>query len=135
MSAFFHDRYIEEALAVEASGYVTKDEPPESIVNAIRAAASGAVYFSPSVQARLVVHGDRVRLAHQKISRISTLTRRELETLRYIARGLSKKEVAGIMHIGVKTVDHHSTALMRKLDIHDRVSLARFAIREGLAEP
>ena len=38
------------------------------------------------------------------------------------------------MHVGLKTVDHHSTNLMNKLDIHDRVELTRFAIREGLAE-
>ncbi len=48
---------------------------------------------------------------------------------------MSKKEIAETIHLSVKTVDNHSTSLMNKLDIHDRVELARFAIREGLAEP
>ena len=52
--------------------------------------------------------------------------------LRYIARGLSKKQIASTMHLSIKTVDRHSTNLMSKLGIHDRVKLARFAIREGV---
>jgi DNA-binding NarL/FixJ family response regulator len=47
---------------------------------------------------------------------------------------MSKKEIAQTMNLSVKTVDTHSANLMNKLDIHDRVELARFAIREGLAE-
>ena len=58
------------------------------------------------------------------------LSPRELEMLRYIARGMSKKEIAGAVHISVKTVDKHCANLMDKLDIHDRVELTRFAIRE-----
>ena len=51
------------------------------------------------------------------------------------AKGLSKKEIAPLMHISVKIVDKHVTQLMTKLEIHDRVGLSRYAIREGLIEP
>ena len=57
-----------------------------------------------------------------------------LEVLRQISRGLAKKEIAELLHISVKTVENHTHSLMTKLAIHDRVKLARFAIREGLAE-
>jgi DNA-binding NarL/FixJ family response regulator len=134
LSGFFNDKYIEDALAAEASGYVTKGESPEAVVAAIRSVAGGGAYFSPQVQERLVVGADGVHLASDGATRASTLTSRELEVLRYIARGLSKKDIAGIMHLSVKTVDNHSTSLMSKLDIHDRVELALYAIREGLAE-
>ena len=135
LSAFFHDRYIEDALAAGASGYVTKDEPIETIVHAVRMAGSGIAYFSPKVQSRIVVDTKGMRLGKDTgRSRASLLTQRELETVRYIARGLSKKEIAGLMHVSVKTVDMHTQNSMSKLDIHDRVELARFAIREGLAE-
>jgi DNA-binding NarL/FixJ family response regulator len=134
LSGFFNDKYIEDALAAEASGYVTKGESPEAVVAAIRAVAGGGAYFSPQVQERLVVDADGVRLAAEGATRASTLTSRELEVLRYIARGLSKKDIANIMHLSVKTVDNHSTSLMAKLNIHDRVELALYAIREGLAE-
>ena len=134
LSAFFHDRYVEQALAVKAAGYVTKSESPELVIQAIRAVANGGSYFSPQVQARIVVDSDGTRLAQKRRTRASTLSPRELEVLRYVARGLSQKEVAEIMHLSAKTVHCHCANLMTKLDIHDRVELARFAIREGLAE-
>lgn len=134
LSGFFHDRYIQEALSAEASGYVTKGEPPEVVLSAVRTVAGGGVYFSPQVQERLVVDSTGVHLAAEGATRASTLTSREMEVLRYIARGLSKKDIAAIMHLSVKTVDNHSTSLMSKLNIHDRVELTRYAIREGLAE-
>ena len=135
LSAFFHDRYIEQALAVQASGYVTKNEPPASLLDAIRSAVSGTCYYSPEVLSRIVVTPQGAMLPSSRRSRASTLTQRELEVLRYLARGLAKKEIANLMHISVNTVNRHSDSLMAKLDIHDRVQLAGFAIREGLAEP
>lgn len=134
LSAFSHDRYIEEALAVKAWGYVTKSESESSLVQAIRSVASGVAYFSPEVQARLVVDSSGAKFAQKSQSRASSLTNREMEVLRYLARGMSKKEISRTMHISVNTVNRHSSSLMNKLDIHDRVELARFAIREGLAE-
>jgi len=134
LSAFFHDRYIEQALAVRAFGYLTQSERPRNVINAVREVASGGTYFSREVRERLVVDQGHVRLGETTRTRGSTMTPRELEVLRYIARGLSKKEMAKVMKISVKTVENHSGSLMKKLDIHDRVELARFAIREGLAE-
>ncbi len=135
LSAFFHDRYIEQALDCEASGYVTKSEPPESLIRAIRSAVAGTAYYSPEVLARVVVTSEGATLPTDRRSRASTLTQRELEVLRYLTRGLAKKEIAGLMHISVNTVNRHADSIMQKLDIHDRVQLAAYAIREGLAEP
>lgn len=134
LSAFFHDRYIESALAAQASGYITKDEHPDIIVKALRNAADDVAYFSPKVQDRLVIDASGVKLAGSGMSRGSLLTQRELQVLRHLARGLPKKEVAQVMHVSVKTVSRHTENLMEKLNIHDRVGLARYAIREGLAE-
>jgi DNA-binding NarL/FixJ family response regulator len=134
LSAFLHDRYIDEALRCGASAFLTKGESPQKVAEAIRTVANGGAFFSPEVQGRMVIDSGGVRLADGPTTRVQTLTQRELEVLRYIARGMSKKEIANVMHLSVKTVDNHSTSLMSKLDIHDRVELARFAIREGLAE-
>lgn len=135
LSAFTHDRYIEQALAVKARGYVTKGEKLERIVEAIRAVANGGTFFSKEVRERLTVESNGVRLAQKTFgTRVSELSDREVQVLRYIATGMSKKEIAKVMHISVKTVENHSTNLMGKLNIHDRVKLARFAIREGVAE-
>jgi DNA-binding NarL/FixJ family response regulator len=135
LSAFFHDRYIEEALRADASGYVTKNEPPRSLIAAIRKVSRGFTYFSPEVQDRLVVEVDGLSLKRRPRTRGFLLTDRESETLRYVARGLSKKEIASLMNLSVRTVDAHVRNVMAKLKIHDRVELTRFAIREGLAEP
>lgn len=134
LSAFFHDRYIQQALAVGAWGYITKGQSEESLVAAIRKVASGVTFFSPEVQSRMVVDSSGTRLASAVRTRMGTLTEREVQVLRYIARGLPKKEIAQIMHISMNTVNRHTTNLMMKLDIHDRVELARLAIREGVSE-
>jgi DNA-binding NarL/FixJ family response regulator len=134
LSAYTHDHYIEEALRVGAYGYLTKGEPPAKVIAAIHAVADGKVSFSEEIRARIVVDADQVRLGGHARSCASLLTSREIETLRYIARGLPKKEIAGLMHVSQKTVAKHTEHLMRKLQIHDRVELARYAIREGLAD-
>jgi DNA-binding NarL/FixJ family response regulator len=76
-----------------------------------------------------------LRLRRGPRTRGFSLTDRETETLRYVARGLAKKEIANVMQLSVRTVDAHVRNVMAKLDIHDRVELTRFAIREGLTEP
>jgi len=134
LSAFHNDRYIEQAIEVKAWGYVVKNESEDALVEAIRRVASGAAYFSPDVLARIVVSSGALRLAASSATRVSTLTQRETEVLRHVARGLSNKEIAKTMHISPHTVHRHTDSIMAKLDIHNRVELTRFAIREGLAE-
>jgi len=134
LSAFVHDRYVNQALAVEASGYLTKAESPESIVEAIRKVHNGRTSFSPAVMERIVIDPVGARLGNGTKARFDLLTEREREVLGYVARGLPQKQIARLAGISVKTVQHHVTHLMDKLEIHDRVELTRFAIREGLVE-
>ncbi|NNC92192.1 MAG: response regulator transcription factor [Acidimicrobiia bacterium] len=134
LSAYVHDGYIDQALVVEASGYLTKSEPPDAIVEAIRKVHRGETSFSPAVLARLVVDSAGIRLGSAVQTRYELLTEREREILGYVARGLLQKQIARQAGISVKTVQHHITHTMDKLEIHDRVELARFAIREGLIE-
>lgn len=132
LSGFSSDRYIEAALGAHAHGYITKNEPVEAILEALRTVAAGSAYFSPSILSR-IVFDDKPRLEASSSSRRSLLSPREVEIVQYLARGLSKKQIAQTMHLAVRTVDNHTTRVMRKLDIHDRVQLARYAIKEGIA--
>jgi len=132
LSGFWNDHYIRSALEVQAMAYITKAEPPRKLLAALRAVAQGRTYYSPEVRDRLVIGVRSIGLRNS--TRLDQLTKREIETLRYLARGMSKKNAAVTMHLSVKTIDKHTTSMMRKLDIHDRVELARFAIREGLVE-
>ena len=133
VSGFSSDRYIESAINSHAQGYVTKSESSDTIIEAVRSVAEGSVYFSPQILSRIVIDNRKARMATATLTRRSLLTPRELEIVQYLARGLSKKEIAQIMHLAVRTVDNHTTRLMSKLDIHDRVELTRYALREGLA--
>ena len=125
-----HFALQQQARAAGVSGFVHKGDDSSELISAIREVIAGQTHFSPTIKERL---SSAERSSGD--SRLSTLSSREMETLRYVAKGLSKKEIAPLMHISVKTVDKHVTQLMTKLDIHDRVGLARFAIREGLIEP
>lgn len=75
-----------------------------------------------------------VRLGEGGTTRVSSLTPRETEILRYLARGMSKQEIAATLKRSTSTVERRTENLMNKLDIHGRVELARFAISEGLSE-
>jgi len=134
LSAFFHDHYIEKALQTGASGYLHKSEPVDTLAMAIREVAAGGDYFSEEVRLRVVKTEKGFSLGQGAKTRAQTLTDREIEVIRYLARGLTKKEIGKLMHLSPKTIESHSTRVMDKLDIHDRVELARYAIREGLAE-
>lgn len=135
LSAYVNDGYIQRALEVEASGYLAKSEKPEAVVQAVRSVASGFTCFSPEVRSRLVVTEDGAQLVDRLRTRGQLLTDREREVLVCLARGMSKKEVARTLGISVKTVDAHAAHVMAKLDVHDRVKLARYAVREGLINP
>ncbi len=124
----------QDALAAGAAGYVTKDEPPDVLLKAIRMVVSGQAYFSPNVQSRIVVSESGVQLLSTPRARASLLTKREIEVLRYVARGLPRQEIADEMHISIKTLDNHISRIKVKIGIRDRVELARYAISEGLAD-
>jgi DNA-binding NarL/FixJ family response regulator len=134
LSAFLSDRYIEQALALRAWGYMLKTAPPDLILQAIRKMASGITFYSPEVQSRMVLEHGSLRLIAEGVPRTSTLSQREVQVLHYIASGLAQKEIAEIMHLSGHTVHRHTTSIMNKLNTHDRVELARLAIREGLVE-
>jgi DNA-binding NarL/FixJ family response regulator len=132
LSAFAHDIYVSQALSVKAHGYLTKHEPPKRIVQAVRTVARGEMCFSKEIQSKLVIDGDEVRLADVGYSVIKILSPRELEVIRLIALGRSKKQIAGDLYISVSTVENHTANIMKNLGIHNRVELARLAFREKL---
>ncbi|QGQ23398.1 response regulator transcription factor [Gimesia benthica] len=135
LTGYLSDIFIELALRVNAVGYLLKGEPIESLIHAIKKAARGEYCFSQSVQERLVYDQKRNRYSIQSQSMLTSLTSRQIEVLRHLARGKSVKEVARSMHLSEKSIDSHKYRIMHKLGIHDRVELARYSIREGLTLP
>jgi len=135
LSAHQHDHYIELALAAGASGYVSKSEPLEQVLTAVRTVARGGIWFSDSIRERLIIDTTGVRLGTARQTRATLLSPREREVLRHVAQGLSNKDIAAALHVTARTVEHHIERLSAKLDVHGRVNLARYALREGLLEP
>lgn len=121
--------YVLRILQSGARGYVLKDAPPEELVRAIETVQGGEVYFS----------ADAARLALNQFVRGGAegngtphLTNREREVLIQIADGMSNKEIASQLGVGVRTIETHRERIMRKLDIHNVAGLTKFAIARGL---
>ncbi len=127
-----NEEYLVGALKAGASGYVLKEAAATDLANAIRTADRGDVYLYPTVARKLVA--DYVKRVSSPRSMSETLTTREREVLKLVAEGYTNKEIAGLLGISVKTVENHRANIMRKLDLHDRTDLARYAVRIGLVD-
>ncbi len=126
------EEYFFKMLEAGASGYVPKRAAPEELLTAIRAAATGEVYLYPSL-AKLLVK-DYLTQEHpaDEKSNLDGLTEREHEVLTYLAEGASNDEIAVSLVISPKTVERHRENIMKKLNLHSRAELVRYAIRKGI---
>ncbi len=118
-----NDEYVAEAVRLGASGYLVKNSALEELSLALKALQDGDIYLSPSVVRKLTqaVQGER-----------TTLTPRQTDVLRLIARGHSSKEVARTLGVSLKTVETHRSQIMDRLGIRDLAGLVRYAGRIGL---
>jgi len=122
--------YILPALKMGASGYVLKRAAADELIKALKSINAGKSYLDPDV-ADIVVSEYRSKKTGTDDS-YDNLTEREREILVYLARGRTNREIAEILCISLKTVDFHKSNLMRKLEIHNRVELTKYAMRKGL---
>jgi len=125
------EEYFFKMLEAGASGYVPKRAAPEELVTAIRAAATGQVYLYPSL-AKLLVRDFLSGGRPSSEQTASDLTNREHEVLTYLAEGANNEEIAASLVISRKTVARHRENIMRKLNLHSRAELVRYAIRKGI---
>ena len=129
------EEYFFKMLEAGASGYIPKRAAPDELITAVRAAAVGEVYLYPSM-ARLLV---KDYLAQEKQSRadasLDGLSAREQEVLAHLADGATNDEIADALGISPKTVARHRENIMRKLNLHSRSDLVKYAIRKGIIQP
>ena len=128
------EEYFFKMLEAGASGYVPKRAAPEELLIAVRAAAAGQVYLYPSL-AKLLVK-DYLSQDHpaEEKANIDGLTDREHEVLTYLAEGANNEKIAAELTISPKTVERHRENIMRKLNLHSRAELVRYAIRKGIIQ-
>ena len=136
VTTFDLDEYVERALRSGASGFLLKDTPPEDLVSAVRAVASGDAVVSPSVTKRLLDRflGDSGGELRDP-SVLDVLTGREREVLVLVAKGLSNSEIAGRLFLSEATVKTHLGRILSKLDLRDRVQAVVLAYETGLVKP
>ena len=125
LTSVLEDRLVIDAVEAGAAGYLLKESGPEELIEAIRAAAKGEVRLHPKAQKRLI---KEVRTPEMRES----LTERETETLRLIAKGMSNKEIAENLTVSEVTVKTHVSSILSKLNLQSRTQAALFALKEGL---
>jgi DNA-binding NarL/FixJ family response regulator len=134
LTTFDLDEYVTRALRAGASGFLLKDVRPAQLVEAIRVIASGDALLAPSVTRRLL---DQFAsgLETRTPAELEQLTDREREILLLVAEGLSNAEIADRLVVGESTVKTHVSAVLRKLQLRDRVQLVIAAYDAGLVKP
>jgi DNA-binding NarL/FixJ family response regulator len=123
-------RYVREAFAAGASGYVLKEAVDSDVVAAVQEVAAGGRYVHPALGARLV-SSEAEALAREEAD---PLSEREREVLRLLALGHTNQEIAGMLYISVRTAETHRAHIMQKLGLASRAELVRYAISRGLLE-
>lgn len=134
LTMYEDDQYFFEMLQAGAAGYVPKRAAPDELASAIRAVSRGDVFLYPSLAGRLVQDYLVRRDVETNEPTPDDLTPREQEVLTLIAQGLSNGEIGEQLVISVKTVDRHRENIMRKLNLHNRVDLVKYALRKGLID-
>ncbi|MEW4488867.1 response regulator transcription factor [Thalassoglobus sp. JC818] len=132
LTNYITDVFLDLALKIGVAGYALKTDPTNRIINGCLSIINGDQYFSERVLERLEYSPETGEYQVKSQSYLSTLTLRQLQVLRHLVRGESVKEVAKTMTLSERAIESHKYRIMQKLGIHDRVELARFAIREGL---
>ena len=137
LTTFDFDEYVYAAIRAGASGFLLKDVRPTDLVDAIRLVANGNALLGPTVTRRLLerfadTHHDD---GEQTSAAIDSLTEREQEILRLLARGLSNAELAEKLVVSETTVKTHVSNVLRKLGVRDRVQAVVAAYDAGLVRP
>jgi two-component system, NarL family, response regulator NreC len=121
--------YVREILRAGAKGYLLKESIDVDLLTAVRAVAKGDGYLSPAVS-EAVLSDYRKHVTDP----LDLLSSREREVLQMIAEGKTNKDIAGVLHLSVYTVDAHRGRIMEKLNLHSAGELVRFAVRKGLID-
>lgn len=132
LSMHADESYVIRALGAQARGYILKDSAEADLLAALRSVMQGRPYFSPKVAQMLLE--DYVRYLRQRGLQDSydLLTAREKEVLQLLAEGNSNKEVAGVLNLGLSTVDTHRMNLMQKLNLHSTADVVLYAVRKRI---
>lgn len=129
LTSFAESNRVYQAVKLGALGYMLKDTPRNELLKSIRDVANGQACLHPSIALKVIHEFDQ---AHDDNLMTDSLTRRELETLRLIARGLSNQEIAETLVVHERTIAKYVSNILDKLHVANRTQAALYAIRQGL---
>lgn len=130
LTTFDLDEYVYGAMAAGASGFLLKDVTGDQLAASIRLIATGESLLAPTITRRLI---DRFARPTRIVNAaLSSLTAREMDVLKHLARGLSNSELAAELHVEESTIKTHVARLLAKLGIRDRVQAVILAYEAGL---
>ena len=127
--------YVYSAISAGAEGYLLKEDADTELFAAIAKIRQGGYYISPLLSGELTHELIQSRRKGQFTLGSEPLTLREREVLKLIAEGISNKEIADLLFISVRTVEHHRANIMEKLNIKQTANLIKYAIRMGYTSP
>ena len=141
LTTYDADEWVFDAIRAGADGYLLKDTPRARLIEALRGTATGATHVDPKVAGKLFA-----RVAQQaslyteatagpKPAALRSLSERELEVLRLLARGLSNADIARRLYLSEGTVRNYVSGVLAKLDVADRTQAAILALQYGVVGP
>lgn len=123
--------YLQELLEAGVSGYVLKQSAATDLLRAIRVVAAGHNYLDPAMTGKIFSNYVEKSSKLRGDARGVPLTEREREILRQIAWGYSNKEIAERLDVSIKTIEAHKANALKKLDMHSRIDIVRYAVLQG----
>lgn len=136
LSTFDTDDYVYEALRIGASGFLLKDAPAQQLITAVQCIAAGDALLDPTITRRLIAQFARIPTpTDQTPAQLESLTARELDVMRLLARGLSNAEIADDLVVEESTVKTHVARVLMKLGLRDRVQVVVLAYETGFVQP
>jgi DNA-binding NarL/FixJ family response regulator len=135
LTTFDLDEYVYLALKAGASGFLLKDATREQLVAAVRTVAAGEALLAPGITRRLIEDFCRGPEPGSVPADAATLSERELDVLRLLARGLSNTEIGSALYVSEATVKSHVARILQKLDLRDRAQVIVYAYESGLIRP
>jgi DNA-binding NarL/FixJ family response regulator len=125
--------FLNAALDAGVHGYVPKESAVTEIAGAIRSVHAGQQYVSPSLSSLLITRSRRADALAKELPALDALTPTEMKVLRLVAEVKTTKEIAAVLCISPRTVEHHRTSIASKLDLHGAHALTRFALKHQSA--
>ena len=132
LTMHYQDQQVVQAMKNGARGYVPKSASAQQVAEAIRAVHAGGMALAPSMTGAIVNEVRRLSDTNTGSRKLGMLSEKELEIVRYVATGMSNKEIAAQLSYSEKTVKNYLSIVFQKLHLRDRTQVAIFALRHGL---